>query len=411
MFNHPKMGFTYAGVDSHKDSHTAVLLNVFFEKLGEITFSSSPGSFEKAISKLEKLKAQGTSLMFGLEDYSAYGRHLALFLVKKGFPIKHVNSALVAHERKSLNVLHKSDSFDAECAARVLLNRFDQLPDADPHDKYWTLSQLVTRRNSIVKQNVALKNSLQSLIMQHYPSFKSFFSHAACKSSLAFLEKYPSPSKLGSVTLEELTEYLSKFGKALITPEKVQILFTNVEKDGDTKGQYQDIRDSMVISTVNQLKYNMKEIKTIEKQIKQFLQEFDYKLETMRGISSITAASLISEIGDIEKFSNAAKLAKYSGTSPVTYASGKRDLQFANERGNRRLNQIFRSIAVTLCREPTASGKVVNSYFYSYYKKKLSEGKTKMQSIKCAERRLVNIIWAMMTYKTEYRNPPAMNEE
>jgi len=50
--------------------------------------------------------------------------------------------------------------------------------------------------------------------------------------------------------------------------------------------------------------------------------------------------------------------------------------------------------------------KIVNPFFYDYYHRKISEGKTKRQALKCVQRRLVNIIWSMMTYKTEYINPP-----
>ena len=52
--------------------------------------------------------------------------------------------------------------------------------------------------------------------------------------------------------------------------------------------------------------------------------------------------------------------------------------------------------------------KVINPYFYDYYNKKIAEGKTTGQALKCVQRRLVNIIWNMMTYKTEYINPPTL---
>ena len=51
--------------------------------------------------------------------------------------------------------------------------------------------------------------------------------------------------------------------------------------------------------------------------------------------------------------------------------------------------------------------RIVNPFFYEYYIKKISEGKTKKQALKCIERRLVNIIWGMMKHKSEYVNPPA----
>ena len=53
--------------------------------------------------------------------------------------------------------------------------------------------------------------------------------------------------------------------------------------------------------------------------------------------------------------------------------------------------------------------KMINPIFYEYYQKKLKEGKTKSQALKCVQRRLLNIIWNMMTYKTEYINPPTKN--
>ena len=131
----------------------------------------------------------------------------------------------------------------------------------------------------------------------------------------------------------------------------------------------------------------------------------------MRGIDTITAANLIAEIGDISKFSTAAKLARYSGVAPVTYASGKTDVQFSNQRGNRTLNSIFYKLAVAVTMTAGKNKRIINPFFYDYYNKKLSEGKTKRQALKCVQRRLVNIIWGMMTHKTEYINPPTQVKE
>ena len=51
---------------------------------------------------------------------------------------------------------------------------------------------------------------------------------------------------------------------------------------------------------------------------------------------------------------------------------------------------------------------ITNSFFYGYYQRKISEGKTKRQALKCVERRLVNIIWTMLTNNEEYVNPPVI---
>jgi len=403
---HPKMEYVYVGIDSHKDTHCAVALNCFFEKLGEITFPNAPSEFEDFFQAAQKFKLKGTKLAFGLEDVSAYGRSLTVFLTGKKQLVKHVNASLVASERKSRNILHKTDSEDAECAARVLLNRFDQLPDADPQDKYWVLSNLVTRRRSIIKMNTALKNHLHAFLTSHYPSYHKFFVNIDCNSSLIFFEKYPSPSKLEGVTVQELAELLEEHSNRRLKLEKAGQILECVRKDGDTRVQYQEARDLSVKSTINQINNNLKEIESIDTILEDFLEHFEYKLQSMRGIDTVMAASLIAEIGDISRFPTPAKLARYSGVAPVTYSSGKTDVQYSNERGNRVLNSIFFRLAVIVTMTAGRYKKIVNPFFYNYYHKKISEGKTKRQALKCVQRRLVNIIWSMMTNRTEYINPP-----
>ena len=273
---------------------------------------------------MRKFKPKGTKLAFGLEDTSSYGRNLTVFLTGKKQLVKHVNASLVASERRSRNVLHKTDSEDAECAARVLLNRFDQLPGADPQDKYWVLKNLVTRRRSIVKMNSALKNHLHSFLTSHYPSYRKFFVNIDCESSLAFFDKYPSPGKLEGVTVQELAEFLAEYSGRKLMFERAGTILEHVENDGETTVQYQEARDLAVQSTLNQIKNNLKEIASIEAIIEELLEHFDYKLQSMRGIDNVTAANLIAEIGDISRFPTPSKLARYSGVAPVTYASGKK---------------------------------------------------------------------------------------
>ena len=161
-----------------------------------------------------------------------------------------------------------------------------------------------------------------------------------------------------------------------------------------------------VVSTINQINNNLREIASIEAILEGFLEHFEYKLQSMKGIDTVMAASLIAEIGDISRFPTPAKLARYSGIAPVTYSSGKSDVQFSNERGNRVLNALFFHLAVIVTMTAGRNKKILNSCFYHYYHKKMSDGKTKRQALKCVERRLVNIIWSMMTHKTEYINPP-----
>ena len=205
---HPKMKHTYVGIDSHKETHTAVFIDCFFEKLGEITFKNLPSEYCNFLSEAEQFKTEGTTLLFGLEDTSSYGRTLTVFLTDNSQQVKHVNALLVARERKNQNIVQKTDSVDAECAARVLLTKLNELPDAVPDDKYWILRTLVVRRDQIVDSNTRSKMTLHTLLTQHYPNYRKLFKYIDGKTSLAFFMKYPSPSTLKDVTKEELTDFL-----------------------------------------------------------------------------------------------------------------------------------------------------------------------------------------------------------
>lgn len=54
----------------------------------------------------------------------------------------------------------KSDSWDAECVVRILVNKLDQLPDVKPHDLYWSIQQLVSRRNALAKSSRCFKEPI-----------------------------------------------------------------------------------------------------------------------------------------------------------------------------------------------------------------------------------------------------------
>ena len=405
---HPKMQYTYVGIDSHKDTHTAVFLDCFFEKLGEISFPNLPSEFPAFLKVALKLQAPGTALLFGLEDISMYGRTLAIFLKKNNVQAKHINSLLVARERRNQSVTEKTDAIDAECAARVLLSKFDELSDVDSDDKYWILRTLVIRRDFIVKHNTSLKNHLHSLLIQHYPNYSDFFPTIDIQASLVFFMRYPSPSTLKDTTHEELAEFLReasdyRVGSGKTSVARAREILNTLQ---DTTVPFQEIRDETIRSTIRQMEANSKEIQQLEKTMAEFLEQIQCTLTSMTGIDVVSAAQMLSCIGDIKKFSTSAKLARYAGIAPVTYASGKTDMQFVNKRGNRELNSIFYLLAVRLI--TTQSGKMLNPFFYEYYHRKLSEGKTKRQALKCVQRRLVNIIWTMLTNNEEYVNPPML---
>ena len=397
---HPKMRFTYVGIDSHKETHTAVFLDCFFEKLGEISFGNRTDDFEAFLQRAYEFKIDGTDFLFGLEDVSNYGRALTKFFLSHSQAVKHVNAYLVASERKNLSY-EKSDSVDAECAARLLISKFGSLPDAEEDERYHVLRTLVVRRDFLTRCNTMLKTYLHSLLTIDFPNYHKFFCDLNGKTAIAFFMKYPSPDLLRDTTAEELAQFLSEHSGGQLKLERAKEILAATDA---IPTPAHEIRNKTVQSAIRQLQYNVQETEAVEADLFKVYGQFNVTLISMTGLDLPSASKLLSCIGDIRKFASPAKLARYAGIAPVSHSSGKRDTQFVNQRGNRELNSVFYNLAVRLIK--TAGNKVLNPFFYEYYHKKLSEGKTKRQALKCVQRRLVNIIWTMLTNGENYVNPP-----
>lgn len=402
---HQKQKYIYIGIDTHKFTHTAVIINCWGDKLGEITIENKPSKFNDLLIEVKKHTKRKTAV-YGLEDCGGVGRALAVFLLSENKIVKEVDSCIASVERKSLPIYHKTDSFDALCVARVLLSRLDELKNANPQDLYWTVNQLVQRREALVNTSVTLKNQLHVQLSHNYPSYDKFFSEIDGKTALAFWEKYPSYSKLQTATLEELTELLTANSHYFYTVEKATQIVSVAESDGVREiPEYQYIRDFLVESIVREIKFKSEEILAVEAEIKLIVDKMGYKLHTMTGIDLVMSAKLIGEIGDIERFPTPAKLAKYAGVAPITHASAQKDKQYKSHQGNRTLYGIFHLLAVHQILQNRNTKDPRNAIFREYYEKKISEGKTSGQAIICIARRLVNIIWGMMKTKSEYKLP------
>jgi transposase len=139
------------------------------------------------------------------------------------------------------------------------------------------------------------------------------------------------------------------------------------------------------------------DIQEIEEELDALMKDNGQTLLTASGCGTVIAAEIIGEIGDINRFHSPGALAKYAGCAPREHSSGKTIRWRKTRSGNRRLNRAFYRMALS---QISRSG---NDAARTYFKKKISEGKTKAQALVCLRRQLLNVVWMMMRHKTEYR--------
>ncbi|GAJ19419.1 unnamed protein product, partial [marine sediment metagenome] len=89
----------FVGVDTHKDSHTAAVVDSYFEIVAIIRFDNDKAGFARLEKKLKKLR-NGKDLIFGLEDSQGLGSFLACYLLGKGHTALEINPVLTDRGRK-----------------------------------------------------------------------------------------------------------------------------------------------------------------------------------------------------------------------------------------------------------------------------------------------------------------------
>jgi transposase len=395
--------YLFVGVGTHKNQHTAVVINCFHQKLGVVETPNNPSDFDEFIKELKTLTPNQETLVFGLEDTQGLGRSLAQWLVKRDYKVKEVNPALTKRERQHSPNPDKSDQVDGEAIANVLLAQWDELPTIHEDSNHKAIKQLNNHLRGLVKQRTQIKNQLHNLIHQQYPNYEEFFSKPfKVKTALAFWKKFPHPNNLKHYGEKRLQKFLKKQTKN-ISNDKASKILSLVDKD-----QEQDVsvkaRNKLIVMLIEQLRLINQQLEKIKAELKEAVDNSPYQLTTMPGISYSLAAQFIAEIGNINRFTSADQLARYSGLAPAEHSSGKSSHTSHKKYGCRNLNHTFYMLALQQI-GTTRNGKPKNPVAYNYYQKKLAEGKSGKSALVCLQRRLVDIIFAMMRNKTAYKLP------
>lgn len=407
-----RIDYLYVGIDPHKHQHTAVGMNFFREKVFEYTFPNKPAEFPKLLKIIEKhrVKSGLSQVVIGLEDTNNFGRTLAVFLDRKSYTVREVSSKLSSAKRKSQLTVVKSDAWDAQCIATVLMEELERLPIAKPIDHYWAIQQLVSRRNASTKGLAFSIKKLHAQLQHHYPTYRKFSTELDGKTSLGFFHRFPSPLHLEGVSLEELTYFLQRLSHYACSTKKAATILALVQSDGQQRNEFQDKRDFIVRSLVKEIRFHKKEMMQTERELKPLMEALGYKLESMTGIDLVSAASLVAEIGDIQRFASANHLARFAGIAPVDVGSGGKVKHVKTSQGNRSLHELFFQLARRQLVVSKRNQTPRNPILLDYYHKKQAEGKTKGQAIVCVMRKLVNIVFKMMKNKTEYILPTTIKE-
>jgi transposase len=344
------------GSDPHKRSYTcsAVVAGTGELRSSETMQATSAGH--------ERMLAWGRGLdrerVWAIEDCRHVSGKLERFLLARGERVVRVSPKLMAGRRRGSREAGKSDPIDALAVARAALEEgIDTLPVAVLEGPAREIKLLLDHREDLVAERTRIQNRLRWLLHDRWPELEL---PAGCLDRLVWLERVA----------------------------------------GRLQRSSQNAEVRVMRAQVRRLKQLAREANTLERELLPLVRALQPRLLELPGVGPLTAAKLIAEVAGIERFHSQAKLARLAGVAPIPASSGNRQRVRLHRGGNRQLNAAFHRIAVTQIRtHPPAQ---------AYIARRISEGKTKREALRCLKRHLVRTIYNTMTPNPRDTPPPAL---
>jgi transposase len=303
--------------------------------------------------------------------------------------VARLNPFGVHHSSKAELKRITTDKISAQNIAEYLINHHDKISFLiddyfAPLRKQWIFIRL------LVKQRVQLLNQLESILYSANPEILIFCKHGMPDWVLHLLQQYPTALKLSRASLNKLSRI------PYITIDKAEILISNAKNS--VAASDDSVSASIIQSTVAQILNTDKVISAQEKVLEKScnLPEIDI-LKSFKGVGTYSAVGLLLEIGAVERFSSAKKLASFFGLNPVFKSSGDGISGIhMSKKGRREPRIILFNVARTAI--------TFNPLIRDIYLKHISHGMTGLAALGAVMHKILRIIYGMLKHKTFF-NP------
>lgn len=309
------------GVDIGKSTHYATILDSAGRKLGGvIKFSNSLKGGQLLLERILSEKPEDRNVIFGLEATGHYWLPLYSFLTGKGFSVYVINPYQSDAWRKMLLSSTKTDKEDSFVIADII--RFGHHEETKISDeRIIALKNLCRFRINLQQQVTDSKRRVITILDQIFPEFASAFSTIFGKTAKAILDTASTPEELKVISVRKLTNLVKKASRGRFGKEKA----IEIKDKAATSFGIKLATDTFQLQLellLEQVSFLESQLTKIEQKISTLLPKVDSVLTTLPGVGTITAATIIAEIGDIKRFSNSGQLVSYAGINPTVRQSG-----------------------------------------------------------------------------------------
>jgi transposase len=340
----------YLGVDTHKDTHHGALVDHLGRAVADREFPTTTTGYRNMI-----VWAQGSGIVAaaGVEGTGTYGAGLTAALRGAGIDVVEVDSPDLRARRHR----GKTDQVDAYAAARAAASgRATTVPKTREGDCEAIRLLHIVRRTAVKARAEAI-TQLKALIVTVPDTLRR--------------------------TLRELSANALVRACAGLRPDPRHLA------DGDIVAAAK----TALRSLAHRILDLSSEITALEQARNPLTERQAPHLLALVGVGYESASQLLITVGDNrERITNEAHFANLCGVAPISASSGKTIRHRLNRGGNRQANRALHTIAVTrLHHDPETQ---------AYLAKRLADGKTRRETIRCLKRYLARRIYNLLNPTT-----------
>lgn len=381
----------YVGIDVAKNFHFASVVNSDLEVLVKpFKFTNDDSGFQLFLKNISDFKQ--SDILIGLEATGIYGDNLISFLFNKGFTIGRINP-LQSDSLRSSNIRKtKTDKIDTFLICKcLLLKDYSLITKTDI--QMMELRTICRFKIDITKSKTKCKCQLVSCIDIVFPEMSRVFNDLHIKSSYALLSKYPSAYSISHARIDTIYNIIHKASRGYFKMQKAIDLKSLASNSIAFRNPSIELQIKMLIKQIHMLQ---QQIDLLDAQISNIMDSLHSPITSIPGIGNWLGAIIISEIGDISKFSSSAKLLAFAGLDPTVIQSGNSNASSTkiSKRGSKALRYAINTAASLIIWK--------NNTFHDYYTKKLAEGKSHLNAIGHVSHKLTRVIFKLLSTNTVF---------
>jgi transposase len=384
----------YVGLDWADTHHDVEVLDEAGKRVGVRRFAHSHDGLNELKQFVLSIATDPEQLACIVETNHGL---LITFLLEAGIPVYPVNPKTANQLRKAAGA--KTDQIDAHRLSKMGRLDLSELRRLAPDSAIVQELKTLTRdQDALIQTQTRLVNQLTACLKEYYPAALKLFTKLQQRSTLLFLQAYPTPQAVQAASLDEITTTL-RAGKHTNPSQVASKIFAEVHRPQLVASEViVRAKSRLMLSLVKQLLVVIQEIASYDKAISPlFLTHKDHELwSSLPRAGKRLAPRLLAEWGDDRtRYANATSVQTLAGTAPVPFQSGnyaKAHKRFACLKPLR--NALYQFAWQSTRQEPWA---------LAYYQRKRAEGKSHSMAVRALANVWVRIIYRMWQSKTNYQ--------